>query len=1629
MNRIYRLVFNRELGVMQVASELVGASQGTANRANRDTQRVLSKLPHALLVALAWLGCASAAHAQDPGSAFIFDGTSTINTPTPYPSGFIVGYQADGFLTVNSGAVVTPYSAMLGHSPGVTGRLDLVGPGTALTSQTNWDSYLRVGFGGGGVLNVLNGARANNFQTLDIAVQAGSNGVATVDGAGSEISVKRIFLGNSGNGQLNVANGAKVLVSQTDSMAPSLRIGFRAGSNGTLNIDGVGSVVDVIGDDAYVGEAGTGTVAITNGARLNALRGIGIGGAAAANGKVQVSGNNSLLSTSGATIGSAGRGDLLVSEGARVEADIARPTGTFLMLGRERGGVGHVTLEGPGSTLDAKGGGFFFGFGLDSEGTLTIRDGALARLGGGRAGSDPGSKGAILVTGEGSRLETGATNRIVIGYQGQGTLDILDGADVSVGNLEIAGHNDVGVDRGPASASGQARVSGAGTTLLVAGELTVADDNRGTLRVDNGASVTAGSLRFERRAPSRPGELGSSTDIAGELVITGAGTTFQTTGNFLASAHFSLTDGAQLTTGSAQLASNAVTLPTHAALVSGAGTVWNNAGLLALNTPTNILDGATVNTGTLELGPSRWVNSATPPVLLAQLRVAGTGSRLVTAGALDLGTTRVPGDATSYVVLSEGGHLEAGGDINLRAGGGLALGAGLTLDSNRLPTYAPALAAGTFNPGARLVFTTTAGADKLLLNHTSDDLVLTNTLLSADYARNERPGEGITAVAGTTRLTGDLSQYASGIDVHGGKLVLESNVNAKPAAYDPAAETTYVQLFEVKGGALIINGTAGFAYDYSGRRYGTTSVQVTGQGVLGGRGTIVGSGGNGALYQAVEAYDGGRIAPGDASAATLTIDGDLHFGRVGHQGSTAFYDVDVRGDGSSDKLVVSGRAVLNEGGGTASVTVNPLDPGTSYQDGQTYTILTAAGGVTGTFAGVSSQSAFLTPTLTYDANNVMLRLGLIASALPYVVRNGQTLTGDGTYAGIEVQGGGTVSPGTSASPVATISATAPVTFAAGSFFDVDVRGDGSSDKLTTTASATLSGGTVRVTALDPRASYQDGQQYTILSAAGGLSGTFADALSRSAFLVPTLSYDANNAMLRIALVTESTDGVVRDGQVLSGNGSYSRIEVQSGGTVSPGTSAAPVGQIQATGPVSFAAGSFFDVDIKGDGTSDRLTTTGAATLSGGTVRVTALDPQASYQNGQRYTILSAAGGLTGTFANALSRSAFLTPSLSYTGSDAQLTIALGGSGTPGPTPGAPLVFQTVAETRNQYNMAMALNTLPQQGQALALYNRLLFLSADEARDAFGSLSGELHGAARTGMLDDRFVRDGVDHRFTGSVSGESSDGVSAWIDGSAIGSTIDGDGNGQRASGQRSGVLAGVDWALGDRLTVGVAAGVEDIDRRVRAWHSSADINARHLGIYANGDFGAFSLRGGASHAWFEVDTLRHAVIGAGAPDRLTSNYDAKATTFFAEGAWNLELGNASVAPYLAVAHTRLRTDGSTEQGAATALHVAASKDELLTATLGVRAGWELDGGTRLTAGLGWQNANGELKQEHRAALVAGGDAFTVYGAPLGRNTGIAELGLHLPLTDASRVQLGLQGRFGDGQSDAGGHVNWVWNF
>lgn len=147
---------------------------------------------------------------------------------------------------------------------------------------------------------------------------------------------------------------------------------------------------------------------------------------------------------------------------------------------------------------------------------------------------------------------------------------------------------------------------------------------------------------------------------------------------------------------------------------------------------------------------------------------------------------------------------------------------------------------------------------------------------------------------------------------------------------------------------------------------GTTTVAagtLAVNGRLGGALTVLAAGrlqGTGTLGNTIVS---GTIAPGN-SIGTLNVAGNIVF----NTGST--YEVEADATGLADRIVATGTATIN--GGTVSV----LAGAGNYRPETNYLILHADGGITGTgrFGGVTSNLAFLDPSLSYDGNNVYLRL-------------------------------------------------------------------------------------------------------------------------------------------------------------------------------------------------------------------------------------------------------------------------------------------------------------------------------------------------------------------------------------------------------------------------------------------------------------------------------------------------------------------------------------------------------------------------------------------------------------------------------------------------------------------------------
>ncbi len=134
----------------------------------------------------------------------------------------------------------------------------------------------------------------------------------------------------------------------------------------------------------------------------------------------------------------------------------------------------------------------------------------------------------------------------------------------------------------------------------------------------------------------------------------------------------------------------------------------------------------------------------------------------------------------------------------------------------------------------------------------------------------------------------------------------------------------------------------------------TTALQLASGTTLAGTGTVVAT---------VTSPSGVTLAPGGAATpGTLTITGDY----TQQSGST----LAIRTTSSAaSKLAVTGTATI---GGALSIT----STGSGYGDSTTYTILTAAGGVSGAFTSITNSDATLTPTATLDGTGKKIELTL-----------------------------------------------------------------------------------------------------------------------------------------------------------------------------------------------------------------------------------------------------------------------------------------------------------------------------------------------------------------------------------------------------------------------------------------------------------------------------------------------------------------------------------------------------------------------------------------------------------------------------------------------------------------------------
>ncbi|MBK0399061.1 hypothetical protein H0I76_07660, partial [Limibaculum sp. M0105] len=439
--------------------------------------------------------------------------TSTSGDGVIGPDYIAAGYTGDGTVIIDTGVTNTDYLGAGYNASGYYGFVSITGAATAVnvgSGAPGYEGTVFVGYATGpgpayGVLEISGGASVTStnggywdgaeviggYNNVNIGFGYGSYGYLTVDGAGSELIAEgasaRITVGRFGGfGYLEVTNGGLVETLVLDVGRDGAVGGVNIASGGTLRITNDSGLW---GAPAYAGEAGI------------ASFGRGIGGI----GFLYASGGGELI----------------------VENTDGLTDNPILRFGRDSGSYGYARIEGSGTEVnvvqhgaqgDDYSGGAVLNIGEGGQGIVNVGydaqvnvlgDQALLQIARGRGGSADsaesqlnitngadvlvdsqgyqgsgirvagvaGSNGAILVDGTGSTLTVTSssdvagdysTGSIVIGVNGEATLEVLNGGAVAARSLRVGENSQLIDEDTPGLGAAEVTIASGGTVTLTA---------------------------------------------------------------------------------------------------------------------------------------------------------------------------------------------------------------------------------------------------------------------------------------------------------------------------------------------------------------------------------------------------------------------------------------------------------------------------------------------------------------------------------------------------------------------------------------------------------------------------------------------------------------------------------------------------------------------------------------------------------------------------------------------------------------------------------------------------------------------------------------------------------------------------------------------------------------------------------------------------------------------------------------------------------------------------------------------------------------------------------------------------------------------------------------------------------
>jgi autotransporter-associated beta strand protein/T5SS/PEP-CTERM-associated repeat protein len=833
---------------------------------------------------------------------------------------FVVG----GTLAVTGGGTLNNQNAIISQLQPTASQVLVTGAGS------NWNiasSLMMGGFGGiggAGTLTIADGATVTVTSPNVATIASGSTLNLGTGGLAGSISVTQI------------QNDGRIIANFTDTSTLAANIVDSAGG-ATIIKQGTGTLI-LSGTNGY-GTVGTVATTVEGGTlRITNISGLGAGDASFQNGTtLQLDGSIGNISNN---IFVAGSVKFDVESGIAGIGFAGQPNGVIA----DGTSSGSIVKTGAG-TLELDGTNTYTGSTTVSAGTLLI-------------GSD-----LALPTSTDVAVNSGATLEINGGFFTQ--IRSLSGA----GSVVIDSELDIG------------DAVGHGSSTVFSGVIS----GNGSLLIDH-----AGLLTLTGTGSSIGGDLTICSCVTGGLTISG--------GSFTARDFISV-EGGTLTVSNggrlrqsgaleAMIVGSDISGVNAAVLVTGAGSMLTVGGTLYVGVdpffgPLAGGSSLTIAAGG-EVTSNHGANIGTDPTAgSAMVLVTGAGSVLNVAGGLSVGPSAGLGGGTGVLVVADGGLVNVtSGTAIVRADSTLVLGIGglagilqapsLTLNGKLIADFTDTLTLGFSITGTGGSITK-QGSGTLVLggnNTYSGGTFLDGGTLRLTGAGKLGAATGTTTIAGGTLDLGGTTQTQAAVNLTGGA-VQNGALNAPitsaggiiTAIGGTASITTTAGFTAIAGnnsytGATIVNGGT---LQVDGTISGTSGVTVNSGGFLTGGGTID--------PLVVTINSGATFMPGSpgVSGSSTTIVGNLALQ------SGALYLIQLGAAGSTFANV-TGTAMVN---GTAQAVFLPNFLA------QRSTILTAAGGVQGTFGGLVNTNlpSSVTDSLSYDTNHVYLDLALNFAAL------------------------------------------------------------------------------------------------------------------------------------------------------------------------------------------------------------------------------------------------------------------------------------------------------------------------------------------------------------------------------------------------------------------------------------------------------------------------------------------------------------------------------------------------------------------------------------------------------------------------------------------------------------------------